>query len=394
MKVISSVILLAISSTVAGDSTWSAAFEIEPDWLYGLRDCAVLSNGSAVISFTGPFEDPFLICFDHEGEILWSRHILEKGGSSRAFESNGELVALDDGFAACYHSEPRATGVDTDVAVVRMDSSGGILWTYILGEDDEDVWMSTDMISCFDGGLLVSGCAGTMLPGGFVFKLSSDGRLEWMTQPEEIAGFALSVMQTVDGDYSVLSIDEYSGSTVVQHIDSSGLVSALVTVSDTTIPFGGRITRIDDSFWIVHAIENHVLYAERLYPDNGTRSEIIVQLPSDSEVKVADILEGRLLLSGWTDDLNDALLLQYNLNGDLLWQRCYDTGAEENLFEAVLSDQAIVAMGYIHSISGEVRSIWILKTDINGIVEGAGITENGTLLIESKRIHIELHTRS
>jgi len=153
MKIISSVTLLVISTMAVAESTWSVEIETEVDWLYGLRDCAVLSNGNSVISITGPFEDPFLICFDHEGEILWSRHVL-KGASSRAFESNGELVTLEDGFAACYHSEPRATGIDTDVAVVRMNSSGEILWTYIAARDSsssEDSYSNSARMADLNG---------------------------------------------------------------------------------------------------------------------------------------------------------------------------------------------------------------------------------------------------
>ncbi|MCK5117054.1 MAG: hypothetical protein KAR44_10670 [Candidatus Aegiribacteria sp.] len=390
MKIISSFALLVVSTIALAESTWSVAIETEEDWHYYLRDCAVLSNGNAVVSITGPFEDPFLICFDREGEILWSRHILE-AESSRAFESLGGLVTLDDGFAVCVHSEPRATGIDTDVAVVRMDSSGSILWTFVLGEDDEDIWMSTDMIPCSDGGLLVAGCPGQQLLGGYVFKLSADGRLEWMTQPEDIEGFALSVLQTVDGDYCVL-VSNYN-SIDVQHITSDGLVSAPITVADSEIPIRARISRINDSFWIFPAIEGHVLCGERLYPDNGMQNEIIVQLPSDCEVQLADILDGDLLISGGTDGLDDALLLLYNFNGDLLWQRCYDTGADDYLFKAILSNHGILAMGNINSISGEVLSFWILKTDISGIVEGAGITENGILLIEPEVMYIDLYDR-
>ena len=388
MKIISSVTILVISTMAVAESTWSVEIETEVDRLYALQDCAVLSNGNSVISLTGPFEDPFLICFDHEGKISWSRHILE-GGSSRAFESNGKLVVLEDGFAACYHSEPRATGIDTDVAVVRMNSSGEILWTYILGEDDEDIWMSTDMISCSDGGLLVSGCPGQQLLGGFVFKLSSDGRLEWMTQPDDIEGFALSVMQTVDGDYSVL-VSNYN-STTVQHITGDGLVSTPITVAENEIPFRARISCIEDSFWIFPAIEGHVLYGERLYPDSGTQNEISLQLPSDSEIILADIIEEDLLLSGGSDD-GDALLMQYDLNGDLLWQQYFDTGGSDLLYSAYYSDHGILATGQIQTDSGE-RTFWILKTDINGIVEGAEVTEEGILIIDPAIIHIELYAR-
>ncbi len=389
MKIIDFVTLLIISSMAMGDSTWSVVIEPGEDCLYYLRDCAVLSNGNAVISIVGAFEDPFLICFDREGEILWSRHILDVG-DYRAFESNGELVTLEDGFAACYHSEPRATGMNTDIAVVKIDSSGEILWTYILGEDDETIWISTDMISCSDGGLLVSGCPGQQIFGGFVFKLSSDGRLEWMTQPEEIAGFALSVMQTVDDDYFVL-VSDYSG-VVVHHITSHGLVSAPITVSETEIPFRARISCINDSFWIFPAIENHVLYASRLYPDYGTQHEIYMQLPRGSEAGLADTTEGGLLVSGGSDD-GDALLMRYDFNGNLLWQRYYDTGGIDFLYGADFSNQGILAIGQTQIDSEEEWDFWIVMTDNSGFVEEAEVTENGILLIEPERMHIELYAR-
>ncbi|MCK4807442.1 MAG: hypothetical protein KAT09_07335 [Candidatus Aegiribacteria sp.] len=392
MKTICFFTLLVISSMAIGDSTWSVTIEPEEDCLYYLRDCAVLSNGNAVISIVGAFEDPFLMCFDTEGEILWYRHILEKGGTSRAFESNGELVTLEDGFAVCYHSEPRATGINTDVAVVRMDSSGEILWTYILGEDDEEVWMSTDMISCSDGGLVVSGCPGQQLLGGFVFKLSSDGRLEWMTQPDEIEGFALSVLQTVDGDYCVLVCYNYSVD--VQHITSDGLVSAPITVTETEMPFRATISCIDCSFWAFPAVESHVLYAKQLYPDYGTRNEISVQLPANSEVILADVLEGGLLLSGGIDDGGgDALFIRCDLNGNILWQQYYDMGGIDFFYSADYSNQGILAIGRTQTYPGEEWDFWIIMTDKNGFVEGAEVTENGTLVIEPERMHIELYTR-
>ncbi len=390
MKIIGFVILSVISSMATGDSTWSVVIEPEEDCLYSLRDCAVLSNGCAVISIAGPFEDPFLICFNTDGQISWSRHILDEG-DNRAFESNGELVALEDGFAACYHSEPRATGIDTDVAVVRMDSSGEILWTYILGEDDEDIWMSTDMISCSDGGLLVSGCPGQMFFGGFVFKLSSDGRLEWMTQPDEIEGFALSVMQTVDGDYYVL-VSNYDR-LVVRHISSDGLVSDTIIVSETEIPFGARIDCIDESFWIFPAVQSHVLYGERLYPDNGTQNEIFVQLPPNSELILADTVEDGLLLSGGTDDGEDALLLLYDFNGNLVWQRRIDTGGRDFLYSADFSNQGIIAIGQTRADPGDGQAFLILKTDSSGFIDGADVTEDGIQIIEPDWIEIDLYAR-
>lgn len=389
MKIISFVTLLVISSVAIGDSTWSVVIETGEDWLYGLRDCAVLSNGNAVISFAGPFEDPFLMCFDREGSVIWYRHILEKGGTSRAFESDGNLVPLEDGFAACFHSEPRATGIDTDVAVVRMDSSGRILWTYILGEDDEEIWMSTDIISCSDGGLLVSGCPGAQVPGGFVLKLSPNGRLEWMTQPEEISGFALSVTQSTGGDYIVLVFDEYCNGIRVQQISRDGVVSDPVFVSESTSPFSAEIRSFNDFYWIHFSIENNEMLVYRLDPGFSKLHEIVLQLPMWCQAGLEDFAEAGLLLSGSSDDSN-ALLLFYDFNGNLLWQRSYDIGGEDNFSDASFSNRGVLAVGSTQTYSGEA-AFMIVMTDSCGNVEGSMITASLTQLIEPDNMHIELH---
>ncbi len=84
---------------------------------------------------------------------------------SREFESGGYLVPIQEGFAAAFHSEPRATGINTDVVIAAFDKSGEPLWTYILGLDDQDNWMCSDMISCADGGVLIIGSPAQCSPG-------------------------------------------------------------------------------------------------------------------------------------------------------------------------------------------------------------------------------------
>ena len=369
-------------------NTWSTTLETGDDLFYGLRDAIELSNGSTVISIAGPFENPFLICLDGEGEILWYRHILE-GGTSRAFESNGSLVTLENGFAACFHSEPRATGIDTEVAVVRLDSSGEILWTYILGETDEAVWMSTDIIPCSDGGVLVTGCPGTQLPGGFAFKLSSDGRQEWLTPPEVIAGFALSAVETDSGDFLILVNDEYSNRTVLQHLSSDGVVPSTRTVTEITIQFSGKMKYINDSLWVYSPADGNTVQAFCLDEDFSSIQTIRIQLPPEYEARSADILEDVFLVSGGTEDGN-ALIAMYGFDGSLLWEKQYNSGGIDFLYGATYLDEGILAFGSTQQVSGDSFIFWIMKADHSGHVEGASINENGSLLIESEALCIDL----
>ncbi len=382
-----SFLFLAISSCLAGN-TWSITIETGDDLFYGLQDGVVLSNGSTVISMAGPFENPFLICLDGEGEILWYRHILEFEGS-RVFESDGSLVALEDGFAVCFHSEPRATGINTDVAVVRLDSSGEILWTHILGETDEAVWMSTDIIACSDGGVLVTGCPGMQIPGGFAFKLSSSGRQEWLTPPEAIIGFAFSAVETGNGDYLILAVDEYSNNTVIQQVSSDGLVSSPYNVAETMIQFRGKLKYINGSLWVYSPAECNTVQAFHLDEDFNPVQTIEIQFPQEFEAKSADILEDGFLVSGGTEDGN-ALIAMYGFDGSLLWKKQYNTGGMDFLHSATYLDEGILAFGRAQQYLDDFSVFLLMKADHSGYVEGASVSENGTLLIESEALCVDL----
>ncbi len=381
-----SFLFLVISSSFAGN-TWSAILETGDDLFYGLRDGIALSNGSTVISIAGPFENPFLICLDQEGEILWYRHILEFEENSRAFESNGSLVKLGNGFAACFHSEPRATGIDTDIAVVRLDSSGRILWTYILGENDEAIWVSTDIIACSDGGVLVTGCPGMQIPGGFAFKLSSDGRQEWMTPPESITGFALSAVETESGDFLILVADEYSNSTVVQRVSSDGRVSSFSTVAETIIQF--EMKYINGSLWVYSPAEGNSVQAFRLDENFSPVQTVKIPFPQEYEAISADILEDGFLVSGGTEDGN-ALLAMYGFDGSLLWEKQYNTGGIDFLHSAAYLDKGILAFGRAQQFLDDFSVFLLMKADHSGYIEEASVSENGILLIESDALCIDL----
>lgn len=379
----------AAACSIAGD-TWSAVLETgDDDFLYGLQDAVVLSNGTTVISIAGPFEDPFLVCLDRTGKILWYRHVLEKGGTSRAFESDGNLIAVEDGFAACFHSEPRATGIDTDIAVIRMDSSGKPIWTYILGELDEKNWMSTDIIPCSDGGMLVTGCPGMQLPEGFAFKLSSEGVLEWTTLHEGIECYAISAVETVNGDFLVLLIDEYSNSTVVQPVSSNGSVSPPFIVAETPIRFEGEIEYIDNSLWIVSPTTGNGVWVFRLDDDFNTVETIEIQLPGGYEVSSASIHGDGIVVSGGTDE-DIPLLSMYAFDGSLLWERNYVTGGNGHLYGTSAADDGVLTFGDTRTFPEDIHAFWVMKTDGNGYVEGAMVRADGTVMIEPETETIDL----
>ena len=85
--------------------------------------------------------------------------------------------------------------------------------------------------------------------------------------------------------------------------------------------------------------------------------------------------------------------MQCNFNGNFVWQQYYDTGGRDFLYGADVSNQGILAIGQTQTDPEGEWAFWIVMTDNSGFVEGAGVTENGTLLIEPERMHIDLYAR-
>ncbi|MBN2587628.1 MAG: hypothetical protein JXR55_10070 [Candidatus Fermentibacteraceae bacterium] len=385
MKFIFLIALIFIAVPSIADSFWSVELRLDQVEGYVITDGIVLPDGETVISLAGAFVDPFLVCFDDEGEILWYRNILEKGGSSRSFESCGRLAVTESGFAVCYNSEPRATGINTDIAVVLLSPSGEIIWTYILGEDDDSNWACTDILSCSDGGLLITGCPGMMLPEGFVFKLASDGELEWMTAPGEISGYAFSAVELPEGDFIIL-VEECVGTVVFQRIRGDGIVFPPVTVSEDMDSFGGNIHLQSGSVWFTDFTEDSLFHALSINCDLEISSLIDLQIKSELDINSVILTEDGLLIAGslWTS----AGLSMYDFYGENVWSRTLETGRDEYFEKVYIGNGTILALGRMSSDFSERYSGWIVRSDSATWVEDAMLTYSGKLLIDPIRIDL------
>ncbi len=243
-------IALVLAATAVALSSWPVVIEVEEETLLEPMDILLLESGEVIVTLAGPFTSPEIICIDPRGSVLWHKTILHTDDMSREFESGGYLVPIQEGFAAAFHSEPRATGINTDVVIAAFDKSGEPLWTYILGLDDQDNWMCSDMISCADGGVLIIGSPGTMLPGGYALKLDSNGGLLWITATDVMEEYPVSVTENLNGDYICLQYAPWLDQTVLQPFSGEGEILPPVAVAtDGITPH--TIHDLQGSLWLV-----------------------------------------------------------------------------------------------------------------------------------------------
>jgi subtilisin family serine protease len=190
-------------STFLGGSSEDVGYGIAIDgdgnaWVTGWTSSAGWTAGGFDTSYNGGPDDAFVAKLSPDGQLLWSTYL---GGSD---SDQGQDIAIDGegniwitgistspgwisgGFDSTYN------GGD-DAFVVKLDSSGQILWSsYLGGSGDDDAYaIAVDangdawITGRTDSDGWVSGGFNTVYQGGgydgFVAKLSANGQLLWST---------------------------------------------------------------------------------------------------------------------------------------------------------------------------------------------------------------------
>jgi hypothetical protein len=166
------------------------------------------SDGGYVVagwtaSFGAGYVDIFIVKLDSSGNVVWTKTI---GGSSddRAYSIT---QSSDGGYAVAGFTTSFGAGKE-DMYVVKLDSSGNVQWTKAIGGSDGDEARS--IIRSSDGGYVVAGETGSFGSGGdiFVVKLDSSGNVQWAktigrSSWDYASSSASSIIQSSDGGYVI-----------------------------------------------------------------------------------------------------------------------------------------------------------------------------------------------
>jgi hypothetical protein len=142
----------------------------------------------------------YLVKLDSSGNVVWTKTI---GGSSRD-EAYSIVQSSDGGYVVAGYTRSFGAGED-DFYVVKLDSSGNVVWTKTIGGSSYDYAYSITQTS--DGGYIVAGRTESFGAGYwsiYLVKLDSGGNVQWT---KTIGGSdrdgASSIIQSSDGGYVV-----------------------------------------------------------------------------------------------------------------------------------------------------------------------------------------------
>lgn len=239
----------------SGNLLWTKYYYGENGYSYGCSIVQSADNGLVISGFTSAFStlndnDVYVFKTDSIGNLQWTRTVggvNDEGVSSIARTNDG-------GYIVSSSTNSFSIGGDYDYYLVKLDSSGNVLWTKTAGGNGDD--NANEIIGTLDGGFAIVGKTRSFYNVSFgnnadVLKFSAAGNLEWSTASGEIYLNAEgnSIVQAPDSSFAVAGfIESYPAADEIFYfgMSKSGQVccsigngAAISTVS-STIGSGGQ----------------------------------------------------------------------------------------------------------------------------------------------------------
>ena len=307
---------------------------------------------------------------------------------------------------------------NSDYWVVKLNSSGDILWQRCLGGTDDDYAYSIQQTS--DGGFIVAGqtysndgdvSGNHGYDDAWVVKLNSSGDIEWQkclggTNDDR----AYSIQQTSNGGFIVAGYTssndgDVSGNhgywdTWVVKLNSSGDIEWQKCLGGTSDDYANSIQQTSDSGFIVAGYTFSNDYDVSENHENG--KYWVVKLNSSGTIlwqkclggtvygaiaySIQQTSDGGFIVAGETRSYNgdvsgnhggiDYWVVKLDSLGDIEWQKCL--GGTNNDYARSIqqtSDGGFIVAGYTSSNDGDVSGFhgysdyWVVKLNSSGDIE-------------------------
>ncbi len=362
---------------------------------YALSIVQTYDGGYAVAGYTFSHDGDVLgdkgslmvFKLDPLGNLLWQKCLGGSGGevANSIIESTDEGRSLllagstssTDGDVSGKHPGTRDSAID--VWVVKLSSTGSLLWQKCFGGSAQD--RAYSIINTFDHGYAFCGVTysndgdvsgfhgGTPLRAdGWVVKLNSSGDLQWQTC---IGGFSYDVtsqiIQTSDSGYVI------AGATSSNDGDVSGIH---INKNDPS--------NIADDAWIIKLSSSGKI----------ERQKCLGGSERDNAESILQDLDGNFIVAATTNSLDgdvtprhaapfeDCWVVKLDSSFNIIWQKTYGgTQAEYGSSVALSDDGKITVCGVTRSTDGDVignhtlgnrgylQDIWVVQLDATSGVD-------------------------
>ena len=287
--------------TTSGDNTVAVGYAASND-----GDLAQLEGGHKAI----------IVKYDPDGNVEWQNGL----GSLNSENSFNSVTATSDGFIAAGYS-------NDDAVLVKYDNSGNQVWVKKFGGSDSDIYNA--VIATNDGYIVAGETSsedgdvtglGNRDRTGLIVKYDVNGKIVWKKAYDSRYSSSYNAITVTDDGYVVTGMDWYDA--LIVKYDMNGSVVWKKT-------FGGSGT---DGFNAVTATSGGFLAAGASFSDDKDLDHL-------------------------NNDGEDALMVQYDLDGNVVWKKTIG-GTNYDMFNGVTTnEQGIIAVGSASSDDGIILDL-------------------------------------
>ncbi len=301
----------------------------------------------------------------------------------------------DAGYVVAGHTDSFGAG-GYDCWILKLDGSGNVEWQKVFGGTDSDEAYSIQQTS--DGGYIIAGTTASFGAGNYdywILKLDSSGNILWQkTYGGTDADFAYFIQQTADGGYIAAGYTNSFGTgdydCWMLKLDSSGNFEWQKTYGGGLGDYAYSIQQTTD--------EGYILLAQTFSFGTGSCDYWILKLDSSGNVQwqktyggtgdeyafsIQQTFDEGYIIAGYTNSFGvgsgDYCILKLDSSGNVQWQKTYGGTTDECAFSIQqTSDEGYIVAGHADSFGAGNYDSWILKLDSSGNVQWQK-TYGGTL---------------
>lgn len=328
------------------------------DWSYGGGFVKESNDGLYILGVTDYLtteeldNNIWISKLDQNHNILWQKSF---GGNSyewqisykNTFDGGFIITAMTNSFGVILH----------DYWVVKLDSSGSIIWQKTIGRDFYDE--ASSVIETNDG-IIVAGSSVSLkgqldLNGIMMINLDIDGKLKWS---------------------KIINQSTWSESTWSEYpqeiIESSDGGLIIVGKATYTLDCRDSVDDDEDECENNEFISNDYFLILKLDMNgNILWQKIIGGDEADYPRSVIETKDNSFIVVGYTDSYGegetDIWLIKLDSNGNLLWQKTIGGSDSDYAYSIIeTEDEGLIIYGETNSYGAGESDIWLIKVDING----------------------------
>jgi len=378
------------SSTVSqsGSSFWAKTFGGNGDET--AYSCEQTTDGGCIVygetkSFGSDDFDLLVVKLDSSGNVTWAKTY---GGTNEERGWYKIINTNDGGYTVCGRTKSFGVG-NFDILIVKLNSLGNIQWTKTFGGKNHDA--AWDIISISDGGYILGAWTSSFAVGSqdlLVVKLDSSGNILWAKtyggKETETGSF---LYQTSDGGYILSGRTNSFGAgdydIFILKLNSSGDIQWARTFGGTDKESGCGVQQTLDGGYIVTGATSSF----------GTKGDaFIIKLNSNGDITWAKTYggsewdaassiffqtsDGGFIIPGETASFGaggmDALIMKLNSNGDIIWAKTYGGNGDESASSiSQTPDGGFIVAGQTASFGAGGYDFLVLKLDSSGNIPGS-----------------------